>query len=278
MKNIIWLASYPKSGNTWLRAFLYVLINNKKLDINEIDVGGFFSDKGIIENILDIEPDTINQHLLDAYRRLTFQHLSDTVQTYNYVKIHDAYTLSAFDNLPIVPEAPSKMAIYIVRNPLDVVLSYAHHLRASVNSTIDRLINNPTAIISGTNFRNDIQFPQILGSWTVHVKSWLEQQEIPVYLLKYEDILAQPFATFKKMVEAIGLIATDLQLQKAIDATAFDNLKQMEQDQGFRERYHSNTVFFNKGISDRWKTELTAEQIDKIVAVNGEMMQKLGYL
>jgi hypothetical protein len=162
MKNIIWLASYPKSVNTWLRSFFFVLISNKKLDIIEIYVGDLFSDKKIIENILDIEPNTINQHLLDAYRRLAFQHLSDTVQAYIYVKIHDTHTLLALDNLPTVSADPSKKAIYIVRNPLDVVLSHAHHLRASVNSTINMFINNPTAIISETNFRIGKQLPQIL--------------------------------------------------------------------------------------------------------------------
>lgn len=278
MKNIIWLASYPKSGNTWLRAFLYVLINKKKLDINSIEVGEMFSDKEFLENILDIEPNTISTKHFDAYRRLAFQYLSDTAQAFNFVKIHDAYSLSSSDNLPIVPAKPSKLAIYIVRNPLDVSLSFAHHLQASVDDTIDKFINNTATLTLNSKFRSHFQFNQKLGSWTVHVKSWLEQKDIPIYLLKYEEMISQPFETFKKMVEAIGLKVTDLQIQKAIDETSFSNLKKMEMEQGFRERSNVNAVFFNKGKAERWKTELLSEQIDRIVAINGPMMKKLGYL
>ena len=274
---LVWLASYPKSGNTWFRSFISVLQKNKELDINKIETDGIFSGKTILEDFLDVDSDYLSQSEIEEFRRIAFSYVSGNGKKNYYYKIHDAFTFSEYDGLPLVPIEPSKVAIYIVRNPLDVALSFANHINSDIDRTIDDYLINEKGFLGKKISSGGIQFFQPLSSWSMHVESWLKYPSFPVHFIRYEDMKNQPFETFKGAVNAIGLDVTDEQIQEAIEATTFEKLKKQENDGGFKEKLHHETTFFFKGEAGRWKKELTEHQINKIRESNEPMMRHFGY-
>lgn len=276
-QNIIWLASYPKSGNTWFRAFLTALLTEKELDINKMGTDGIFSDKGIFESTLDLNADDIPFLQIDQMRKLLYGYLAMTSEKNLYIKIHDAYTFSDLDGSEIIPSAPTKLAIYIIRNPLDVSLSLANHVDKSIQKTIDKFICKVEGSFGVKKVNSIAQFYQPLGTWNQHVESWLKCPGFPVHFIKYEDMKDNPFETFKSALEVIGLHYTDEQIQHAINQSTFEKLKNKELESGFKERFNLKSTFFNQGKVGRWKTELTEEQIEQIREANEPMMREFGY-
>lgn len=275
-QKIVWLASYPKSGNTWMRSFLSALLTGKDPDINDMSTGGIFSGKGSLEKSLDLDADSLSKAQVEKFRRLSYTYISDHADKVLFVKIHDAFTLSEADGLPIVPDEPTKMAVYLVRNPLDVTLSLANHLDKDCGTVIEKFINNPAGVFSGKSGSGH-QFNQILLNWSMHVESWKKIPSFAVHFVRYEDLRFNPFQTFRAAVKAMGLEHTDEQIQKAIDATAFEKLKKKEQESGFAENMNPKSSFFYKGQVGRWKDELSPAQIQQIKEVHEPMMRAFGY-
>lgn len=274
---IVWLASYPKSGNTWFRSFLTVLIKNEALDINKIVTDGIFSDKGFMEAVLDLDADYLTQKQIENFQKISFSHLSRRSEKVLYFKIHDAFTFSDVDSLPLIPENSTKLAIYLVRNPLDITLSLANHTGFSVDKTIEKFIINPSGSFSKLKSNSLNQLYQPLGTWSMHVESWLRSPSFPVHFMRYEDMKANPFDTFKNAVNTIGIQASDEQIRQAIEATEFEKLQKQEQEKQFKEKSVPTSTFFFKGKVDRWKEELTLQQIEKIRQANESMMKYFGY-
>lgn len=277
-KNLVWLASYPKSGNTWFRSFLTVLLKNQQIDLNKMVTDGIFSGKNFVENILDVHADYLTERQIELYQRLAFTYLSETSSKKLYIKIHDAFTLSEIDKLPLIPEAPSACAVYFVRNPLDVTLSLANHIGKPLDYTIEKYMVNPKGGIVGKRSSPSNQFHQSLGTWSMHAESWLTKPNFPVHFIRYEDMKEKTFETFKAAVQAIGLEVSNEQIQFAIEETQFEKLQKKEEENGFKENQNFTSNFFFKGEVGRWKQELTAEQIGKISHVNEPMMRHFGYL
>lgn len=275
---IVWLASYPKSGNTWFRSFLTALQSKNEIeDLNQLTMDGLFSGKVCLEMILDLESDYLRYTQIEAYKRLVFDYISSKERKNFFVKIHDAFTFSERDSEPLIPENPSRLAIYFVRNPLDVVLSLMNHEGKMADYVIDNYINNPKGYFGEKKNSSNNQFNQPLGTWSMHVESWLTQPRFPVHFMRYEDMKAKPFETFKAAVEAIGMEVTDEQIQGAIEATEFEKLQKKEQEKGFKEKAIPTSNFFFKGQVGRWKEELTPAQIERIRVVNEPMMRYFGY-
>ena len=277
-KQIVWLASYPKSGNTWFRSFLTVILKNQQIDLNRMATDGIFSGKNYVENVLDLNADYLSSSQIESYQRIAFNYLSETSKKPLFIKIHDAFTFSKIDGLPLIPEAPTKCAIYLVRNPLDVALSLANHIVQPIEKVIEKFIIHPNSGFASLKNSANNQFHQPLGTWSMHVESWLTKPSFPVHFMRYEDMKAQPFETFKAALDAIGLSYSDAQIQFAIEETKFENLQKKEQEKGFREKQITSSRFFFKGEVGRWKHELTTEQIEKIIQVNEPMMRHFGYL
>jgi hypothetical protein len=276
-KQIVWLASYPKSGNTWFRSFLTALLKEKEVDLNQMVTDGIFSGKNYIENVLDLNADYLSRTQIESYQRIAFNYLSDTSKKQLFIKIHDAFTFSENDGLPLIPEQPTQIAIYFVRNPLDVALSLANHIGKSVEKAIEKfIVNSSGGFATLQNFANT-QFHQPLGTWSMHVESWLTKPKFPVHFMRYEDMKAKPFETFKAAIQAIGLNYNDEQIKFAIEETKFEKLQKKEQEKGFKEKQIPASNFFFKGQVGRWKEELSSEQIEKIRQANEPMMRHFGY-
>lgn len=276
-KQIVWLASYPKSGNTWFRSFLTALLKEKEVDLNQMATDGIFSGKNYMENILDLNSDYLSRQQIEFYQRIAFSHLSATSKKRLFIKIHDAFTFSEIDGLPLIPEKPTQLGIYLLRNPLDVALSLANHIGKSAEKAIDKYIVNPSGNFAPLKNSANNQFYQPLGTWSMHVESWLEKPAFPVHFIRYEDMKDKPFETFKAAMQAIGLEVSDEQIKFAIEETQFEKLQKKEQEKGLKEKQNPTSSFFFKGQVGRWKEELSKEQIEKIREINEPMMQRFGY-
>src|SRR5690554_5847280 len=140
-KKIVWLASYPKSGNTWFRAFLSALLGDGELNINEMKTDGIFSSRGIFDSCTDLDStylrdEEIKVLLPDVFCNVAAEYEKERL----FIKIHDAYTYNQFEQ-PIVPTQPSYGALYFIRNPLDIVASLANHNGSTIDQAIT-LMNN----------------------------------------------------------------------------------------------------------------------------------------
>lgn len=277
-KKIIWLASYPKSGNTWFRTFLTALLNEDALDINNIKTDGIFSSRLIFDTLTDIDSTCLYDSEVKMIQPEVYNHLSSIHEKDRlFIKIHDAYTLNRAGR-PIVPEEATRCAVYFIRNPLDIAGSWANHSGCTIDRSIE-LLNDPESVLSQPdNFNVNVQLTQLMLSWSGHVKSWTAKLPFPVLPVRFEDMLNDGFNTFSKVISFIGLDIPDEKIEQAISATRFEQLQQKEKEGGFKEKLVGNHMFFRKGKADNWKNELNDRQIESIINCHYDAMKKFNYL
>ncbi len=275
---IVWLASYPKSGNTWFRAFLTALLGDGDLNINQMKTDGIFSSRGIFDDATDMDSTYLYDREVKIMLPEVFKHV---VSQYNkerlFVKIHDAYALND-EGKYIVPAEPTLCALYFIRNPLDVVGSFANHNAGPIEDAI-RIMNNPNGALAKQprNFNVNNQFKQLMFSWSGHVESWTTNMPFPVLVLRYEDMLHDQLNTFSKAVAFMGIEKTPEEIQKAIHESRFEKLKEQENEKGFMEKNRNTESFFRSGKSGGWVNELTPGQVKQIVDCHREVMEKYNY-
>jgi aryl sulfotransferase len=278
MSGIVWLASYPKSGNTWFRVFLTNLLRNadKPASINDLESAPIASARGIFDNNVGIEASDLTAEEIDLLRPELYCHLAENTRETLFMKIHDAYTYLA-DNVPLIPAEATRCALYFIRNPLDVAVSFAHHNGSDFATAISSMASNTMTFGRRTD-RLHRQLRQKLLSWSGHVLSWMERAPFPVCLLRYEDMKMQPVTTFARAVRFAGLSHTEQQIRKALEFSSFDVVCEQEGVEGFREKSPSSSRFFRKGEIGSWREELNEEQAQRIVHDHREVMRRFGYL
>ena len=279
MGNIVWLASYPKSGNTWFRVFLTNLVSDsdEAASINKLERTPIASARGIFDSLTGIEASDLTFSEIDSIRPEVYQKLSDESDETLFMKVHDAYTLLEDGKTPLFPAAASRGAIYFLRNPLDVAVSYAHHSGCSYDKAI-AWINEDEHSFCGKPKRLHNQLRQKLLSWSSHPVSWCENPEIPVCLLRYEDMQQNPVESFLKAVTFAGLDYGAKEVEKALALSSFEKLQEQERQEGFQEKSQSSDSFFRKGKIGSWREELTDEQAATIINDHRQTMRRFGYL
>ncbi|WP_169558993.1 sulfotransferase domain-containing protein [Sneathiella chinensis] len=188
-----------------------------------------------------------------------------------FVKTHNQ--LATNHGVPFVTAEETVGAIYIVRNPLDVAISYANHSGISIDESID-FMNNPAADTPEDAYK----MPQSYGTWSNHVTSWQKFNPRYLHFVRYEDMLLKPGKTFSGVVKFLGIKVPKNQIAKAIKQSSFKVLQNQEQKEGFSERPDSADRFFRSGKAGEWKTVLSPEQVTRIVDAHHDHMEKLGYL
>ncbi len=279
MKSIVWLASYPKSGNTWLRVFLanYIAGEGSVVNPNEIERYSKLFDSGDFEEFTGLIPCELTPDEIDIYRPDLYRHYSSQNRESDsplILKIHDAYTFNN-NNQPIFPQDVSRVAIYAVRNPLDVCVSYSSHLNQPTDKII-RMMCNEDCIISSDVKQNSIR--QIINSWSSHARSWIENSSIPVHLVRYEDMLANPLESFGSIVKASGLEFSLNRVKWAVENSSFQKLQDSERESSFIIKTLSGNHFFRKGRSGDYSNHLSDSQIQKLVEYNYQMMRVFNYI
>ncbi len=278
MSGIFWLASYPKSGNTWFRCFLTNLLRDgdEPASINDLEHTPIASARGLFDDSIGIEASDLTAEEIDRLRPELYRHLAETAEEPLFMKIHDAYTLLP-DSRPLIPAEATSGAIYLVRNPLDVAVSFAHHSGWDYEATIAKM-GLSSLTFCGKSDRLFNQLRQKLLSWSEHVLSWVDAAPFPLCLLRYEDMKDAPLETFSRAVRFAGLDYSEAQVERALAFSAFDILKEQERSEGFQEKSAAATNFFRKGKVGSWREELSEEQAARIVADHATVMRRFGYL
>jgi hypothetical protein len=274
MAGIVWLASYPKSGNTWLRAFLHNFLRDpeRAYDINKLtDLTAGES----MTYLYRAQDPALDQHFTDErireLRPLVHRTISRSSPDSVLVKTHNA--LVEEDGYPLISLDLTAGAIYIVRNPLDVVISFSHHNRTTVDNMIEFMANKTAATVS-----NEKNVYELYDSWSGHVASWTATPSPTLHVVRYEDMLANPQKSFAAVVKFLGIEAPRQRIERAIRLSSFTVLKEQERRQGFRERPSAMEAFFREGKAGQWKKTLTREQVAAIVAAHREQMARFGYV
>jgi aryl sulfotransferase len=173
------------------------------------------------------------------------------------------------------PEKVTRAAIYFVRDPRDVVVSYASHIVEDLDTVVGWLCD-PEYTLAAPSGRRGPLIPEPLGTWSQHVISWIDADDPPAYVLRYEDMLADPLTPVAGAMECAGLRVDPARLRRATEAARFDVLSEAEGRVGYRPR-GSAARFFRSGTAGGWRTALSADQASRIVAAHGQVMARLGY-
>ena len=188
-----------------------------------------------------------------------------------FVKTH-AYLGTHF-GVPQINLEVTAGTIYVVRNPLDVVISLADHYGFDLDQAVETLGTKGFASAAGEG-----RVAQLIDTWSVHVESWTRTPHPTLHVVRYEDMLAKPEKTFGAIAGFLQLSPPRARLRKAIKFSSFRTLKRQETERGFVERSPVSSRFFRQGQAGQWRTVLSPRQIDRIVADHGEQMARFGYL
>ncbi len=271
-KSIVWLASYPKSGNTWLRVFLSRILFRTE-NINHLSIP-IYSSKSYIEQDAVIDVSELSNEELHNLRLQVFSEKAEKERVFP-VKIHDVYSRILY-SLPFIPYEYSKVAIYVIRNPFDVAISFSKHLGKTIDETIC-IMNNRAFTLASNSLRYQIQMPQVLTSWSNHVKSWTEQQDIPIHIVKYEDLLHKTYETYSKILDVCEIPYNNETIKDAVQFASFENLQKQEKLYGFEEKSVYSKSFFDTGKAFYYVRQLTPKQIDTIYNQHKEIIKKYNY-
>ncbi|WP_338550979.1 sulfotransferase domain-containing protein [Roseovarius phycicola] len=258
-RRILWLASYPKSGNTWMRSLLahYFMPPGKAPDINNLRqfttgdtrtdffdraAGGKYEGKGL-EDWAKMRP-----------KALRFIAASKNAK--HFVKTHCKPVI--YLDTHLIPPEVTAGAIYIMRSPFDVVPSFARHVSVDIDEAIDRMCNPDT--IMGT----DNGIFDALGRWDEHVTAWTTAPGLPRYVVRYEDMLDKPAKVLNGLLEFLAVKPDRPKLARAIKATSFEAMKKQEEKLGFGEKPAGMKSFFAKGRAGGWREDLTPQQVGRI--------------
>ena len=269
---IIWLASYPKSGNTWIRSFLtnYLNKDTSNFNFNLLNQIKKFPRRELIDEL------KINFNKFEEIVKnwINMQEFVNLKQEFTYLKTHNA--MCTVNNYSFTNKKNTIGFIYLVRDPRDVILSYSHHLEKSIEFTLKIMIDK-SAREKMDNKGND---ESILGSWSENYKSWRDYNSVKKIIIKYEDLIQNPYETFFKIINYLnginGLPIDEGMIKKSIENTSFKNLQNLENKFGFHEKDHG--VFFRKGKSGNWKNDLDKKIIFKIEQTFKKEMIELNYL
>jgi hypothetical protein len=274
MGAILWLASYPKSGNTWLRAFLHNLMRNpaQSYDINQLSHFTFGDSQAPRYQKFDPRPAT--EYTVDdvlRMRPLVQQEMTKASPDTIFVKTHNAFL--ELKGQPLISNEVTAGALYVIRDPRDVTISYSHHLGLTLDQTID-FLENPDAA-TGIGEKNVYEH---LSTWSTHVHSWTHTLNPSLHVVRYEDMLDAPMKTFGGIAKFLGFTPPRDRLDKAIKLSSFKVLQAQERRSGFNEKSRFADAFFREGKSGQWRKLLSPEQVARIEETHGEQMRRFGYL
>jgi hypothetical protein len=261
LQRIIWLASFPKSGNTWARSFLanYFQPPGRTLDINSLrqfttgDVRQDFFDRANgrpfrgqgNEDWLRVRPEALR--LIAASK-----------SGHHFVKTH--CQVMTIGPVALIPPEVTAAAVYLMRNPFDVAPSYARHLAVDMDTAIDRM-TDPRAVQG-----SETRILEIIGRWDEHVRSWTGAPGLPLHVMRYEDMLTDTGKAFRTLFGFLRLPVDAGKLSATMDLTSFAALQRQEREKGFGERPAVMKQFFARGTAGGWRQDLTPAQVGRIRA------------
>lgn len=276
MARIVWLASYPKSGNTWLRALLcnFIADAGRPLPIEEF--WRYAADESKPNWYAPYSggraPGELSALETASLRALVQRDMVAAARDgLVLVKTHNFF--GALEGYPLQDPQLTAGAVYLVRNPLEVVPSMADHFGIGIDEAIDFLANDMTGTPG-----DEANVASVLCSWSTHVRSWCQSGLRPLHVLRYEDMVAQGATTFGGVVRFLGLGDEPARIKRAIRYSSIAELRRQEVTSGFTERSPNSRLFFSQGLKERRRESLTRDQVARIVATHRPLMLQFGYL
>ena len=279
---IIWLASYPKSGNTWLRSLLasYYFSNDGTFDFDLLKKIDAYPSVAYFKKYKDnfSNPVSTSRYWISEQENINKDNKLRFFKTHNaMVKING----NSFTN-----ENNTLAAIHIVRDPRNIITSIANHFLISQEEAFDFLITENKGIIQKINNRY-LGF-NALCSWKFHEKSWSECNKFPVLTIKYEELQKEVLKTFEKVINFILNITKSKnsfnldKAKKSIESCDFEKLSKLESEKGFDEAVinqanNKKIKFFNLGIKNNFQNLLKKELIDKANISFRDQLKKYQY-
>ena len=272
---IIWLASYPKSGNTWVRLFLDFYINNHS-NINNLKINQFpqkIYTKDLIKDFSSVKEFSVNCNLAQ-----TIINMDNKIK---FFKTHNSYW--SVQNHKFTDETNTLGVIHIVRDPRNVITSLQNHYDIKDSEKALSFITNKNKFIS--NSKNENEIMHVISSWSNHYRSWKKFKK-NYLLVKYEDLLTDPKKEFERILRYLNKIANikfdTSKFNYTLNNTKFDNLKKKENQNGFKELLNNDSLikknFFYLGPNNNWRQRLELNIINKIEDEFKDEMIELKYL
>jgi len=281
---IIWIASYPKSGNTWVRSLLstYLYSDDGSFNFNLLKKIQQFPDKNyfkyFIKDFSDIKK--VSDYWIAAQDRINLFNENKTT----FFKTHSA--LCAFDKNLFTNKNNTQAVIYVVRDPRNVITSISNYYSMSIDESYNFIINEKK-IISKTEWGGEnFGIATVLGSWALHYNSWKQIKFAPILIVKYEDLINDTKNSLIKIINFLNKFMSikieDEKILTTVDSCSFDNLAKREKAEGFFEAAWSKNKekinFFHLGKKNDWRNLLNTEIENKIRTTFDKEMKELNYI
>ena len=289
-----YLASYPKSGNTWCRVFITELRRLAGLDSTEataaaerqeqelrlnrdLATGSIVSSRHWLDDQLGIESSDLSWAELDKVRGRAGNQQALYAESLRYHKVHDAFISPDSAGCPVVPVNGCRGAVVVIRHPADVAVSLSHFFSWPLERCVDFLLDEQAGLCSSSKHGGP-QVRQFTGTWANHVHSWVDQQQIPVLLLRYEDLLNEAQAQFSRLACFLDLPAEPELIAEAVVKSNFETLRAKEEREGgFHERPNGCERFFRTGRSGEGRLTLTSDQFARLTGAFAVSLKHFGY-
>lgn len=278
MAPIVWLASYPRSGNTWLRLLVAHFEHpDAPPGFDLLAAYPSAAARALFDDVAGVDSSDLTADEVDLLRPRVYERLAADDARQRVLKVHDAWLPNA-DGAPCFPAAATAGVIYAVRDPLDVAVSLAHHMGRSLDAAV-ALVCDERAALGASPRSGSTMLRERLGSWSTNVRSWVDAPGLRRCVVRYEDLCAEPEATVATIVAFLGHAPDPARVRRAVYATRFGRLQAMEAEHGFRDAQPRRTApFFRRGRPGGGREALDAAQVGRIVAAHGETMRRFGYL
>ena len=253
--------------------------SERELRLNQdLATGSIMSSRHWLDDQLGIDTSDLRWAELDRVRGRIGHQRALYSECLRYHKVHDAFFSSDSMGRPVVPVEECRGAVVVIRHPADIAVSLSHFFSWDMERCVAFMLNEEAALCRSSK-RGGQQVRQFMGSWASHVCSWVDQKEIQVLLLRYEDLLIEPIQHFSQLASFLELpIDDDELIKQAVENSSFEKLKAKEKAEGgFRERPDGCERFFRSGRSGEGREQLTPDQVERLETGFKDVLQRFGY-
>ena len=276
---IIWVASYPKSGNTWIRSIIssYFYSEDGLFNFNLLkNISQYPASKYFNKEIT--KPGEVSFYWKASQEEIV-KNKKDI-----FLKTHNA--LVALNGRYFTSESHTLGAIYIIRDPRNVITSLKNHYDFKDYEDAFNFLTNQKKYLWDERKKNEYSGFQFLGSWSDHYKSWIHNKMFKILLIKYEDLQKDTYSCACKIIEFIlslkgeKIEINNKKILNCIESTKFDLLKKKENESGFSESVSKNKkkrFFFYLGPNNKWQQKLSSEILSKVEKQFKEDLEYFNY-
>jgi len=264
---IIWIASYPKSGNTWVRSFIiaYYFCENGNFDINKLNLIQDYPNKQFFEET--VKKGEIHKHWDSSQKNICNE------KKVKFLKTHNSL-ITAFGNNFTKPEY-SLGVIHVIRDPRNIITSLKNHYDFETYERALKFMQDENKILEDYPHLKNYAKTNIINSWRINYQSWMSNKNFRRLTIRYEDMIENPQQTFEKLVVFINTLMgfkdkiDQKKLSNAIETTNFKSLQDIENQGKFSENVYSlkdnrKIKFFYQGPENDWKKNLDENMIKKM--------------